>query len=73
MDNAQQLVELANTTMPFGKHKGQLLLKIPERYLIWLIGQEIATGKLAVQLEEMMNIKLNGLESILEPLVRRAY
>lgn len=73
MDNAQQLVELANATMPFGKHKGQLLLKIPERYLIWLIGQEIATGKLAVQLEEMMNIKLNGLESILEPLVIRAY
>lgn len=73
MDNAQQLVELANATMPFGKYQGQLLFKIPERYLIWLSGQEIVTGKLAIQLEQIKSIKLNGLESILEPLVKRSY
>jgi len=73
LSNKQELVALANATMPFGKYQGQLLLKIPERYLIWIIGQEIAQGKLGIQLGQMMEIKLNGLESILEPLVRARY
>jgi len=68
-DNQQQLVALANARMPFGKYKGQLLVKIPEPYILWLKGQEIAHGKLAIELEQMMTIKLNGLESILEPLI----
>jgi len=67
------LVELANTKMPFGKYQGQLLLNLPERYLIWILDKEIANGKLASQLEQMMSIKLNGLESILEPLINRRY
>lgn len=66
----QQLIELANAKMPFGKHQGTLLFKLPERYLIWLNAQEIVKGTLAIQLAQIAEIKLNGLESILAPLVR---
>lgn len=67
-----ELIELANTRMPFGKHQGQLLINVPERYLLWLIDQELAKGKLAVQLEQIMSIKLNGLESLIKPLIKPA-
>lgn len=72
MNNKHELVELANARMPFGKHKGQLLLTIPERYLLWLRSQDMVQGKLAVQLEQIIEIKLNGLETILKPLVIKA-
>ena len=68
---AHQLIELANAKMPFGKHKNQLLFTIPERYLIWLRSQEMVQGLLAEQLEQIAEIKLNGLESLLRPLVRK--
>jgi len=70
MNNKQELIELANARMPFGKHQGQLLFTMPERYLLWLKAQEIVQGKLGRQLEQICEIKLNGLETILKPLVR---
>lgn len=71
MNNKHELIELANAKMPFGKHQGQLLWTIPERYLIWLRSKEMVHGKLAIQLEQICEIKLNGLESILKPLVAK--
>lgn len=71
--NDHELIELANTKMPFGKHQGQLLLYIPERYLIWLNGQEKVSGKLKNQLILMADIKLNGLEHILKPLIKSTF
>jgi len=70
MNNKHELVELANTRMPFGKHQGKYLIYLPEHYLIWLINQEMVKGKLAIQLEQIMSIKLNGLETILKPLIK---
>lgn len=55
--------------MPFGKYKGCLLIDIPERYLLWLQSQEMVKGKLAEQLAMVYEIKLNGLEKLLRPLV----
>lgn len=34
MDKAQ-LIEIANTEMPFGKYKGRRLIDVPEEYLLW--------------------------------------
>ena len=31
----EQLVEIANTEMPFGKYKGRRLIDLPEEYLLW--------------------------------------
>lgn len=32
----EQLVEIANTEMPFGKYKGRRLIDLPEEYLLGL-------------------------------------
>lgn len=31
----EQLVEIANTVMPFGKYQGRRLIDLPEEYLLW--------------------------------------
>ena len=64
----EELLRLARTRMPFGKHKGQLLLDLPEPYLLWLLRKGNVQGSLGRLLEQMMEIKLNGLEPLLEPL-----
>ncbi len=54
--------------MPFGKHKGMLLCNLPMYYLEWFNRQGFPKGKLGQQLQTMYEIKLNGLEYLLEPL-----
>lgn len=71
--NEHELIELANAIMPFGKYKGKLIKDIPENYLIWLNGQEYVNGKLSQQLLLMADLKLNGLETLLTPLVKVNY
>ncbi|MDP2562473.1 putative quorum-sensing-regulated virulence factor [Psychrobium sp. 1_MG-2023] len=70
MDMNHDLIALANVRMPFGKHRDQLIHRLPERYLIWLRSQDIVKGKLAVQIDQIAEIKLNGLERLLTPLVK---
>ena len=57
-----------NQVMPFGKYKGRKLLDLPEPYLVWLHANGFPKGKLGEQLGLMYEIKLNGLEGMLEPL-----
>lgn len=66
-----ELVELANARMPYGKYEGKLLLYIPEAYLVWYKGKGFPAGKLGRQLELMLEIKMNGLEELIQPLVKR--
>ncbi len=56
--------------MPFGKYKGSLLIHIPEHYLVWYRGKGFPAGKLGRQLELMLEIKINGLEELIYPLIR---
>jgi hypothetical protein len=65
----KHLEELANYKMPFGKYKGQLLVKIPEPYYVWFKQKGFPEGKLGRMLQEMYEIKLNGLEGLLKPLI----
>lgn len=65
-----ELEELANMRMPFGKYKGSLLIHIPEHYLVWYRGKGFPVGKLGRQLELMLEIKINGLEELIYPLIR---
>ena len=66
----QQLVEAINTKMPFGKYAGRKLLTLPEPYLVWFNKQGFPEGKLGKQLALMYEVKLNGLESMLMPLLK---
>lgn len=60
------LLDLVSKKMPFGKYKDRLICDIPEHYLIWFKRQGFPDGKLGVWLETMYEIRLNGLEHLLD-------
>ncbi len=66
--NPEILLDLVRMEMPFGKYKGRALLDLPEPYLVWFAGAGFPPGKLGERLALLYEIKLNGLEAILEPL-----
>jgi len=62
------LQALVTTKMPFGKYKDTLICNLPEAYLIWFHQQGFPKSKLGMLLGTMYEIKLNGLEYLLQPL-----
>lgn len=66
----QYLIETVNMPMPFGKYAGTKLLHLPEPYLVWFHKKGFPSGPLGERLALMYEIKLNGLEKMLEPLLR---
>jgi len=56
--------------MPYGKYKDRLLCDIPVYYLEWYHSKGFPEGKLGMQLSTIYEIKINGLEKLLEPLKR---
>jgi uncharacterized protein len=62
-------IKLANTRMPFGKYKGRYLVNLPEAYLIWFRQQGLPDNELGRMLEEIIEIKTNGLEYLIRPLI----
>ena len=67
----QQLRRLAAARMPYGKHAGRFLVDLPEPYVVWLVGNQLPSGILGQQLLEIYEIKVNGLEGLLRPLIPR--
>lgn len=67
----QELLAAINQIMPFGKYKGVKLLELPEPYLVWFHNKGFPEGKLGQQLGLMYEVKLNGLEDMLQPLLRK--
>lgn len=67
-NNPNILMELVTIKMPFGKYKDRLICDLPEYYLVWFRQKGFPQGKLGMLLETMYEIKLNGLEYLLEPL-----
>jgi uncharacterized protein (DUF3820 family) len=56
--------------MPFGKYKDRLLCDLPETYLVWFHSKGFPPGKLGELLGTMYEIRLNGLEYLLQPIRR---
>ena len=67
----EHLMELANYKMPFGKYKGQFLVNLPEAYYVWFQQKGFPNGKLGNFMKEMYEIKVNGLEQLIRPLIER--
>ncbi|MES2848094.1 MAG: DUF3820 family protein [Bacteroidota bacterium] len=64
--NPQLLLELVKMKMPFGKYKDTLVCNLPVSYLEWFARKGFPKGKLGMLLETMYEIKLNGLEYLLQ-------
>ncbi|MBK7121725.1 MAG: DUF3820 family protein [Chitinophagaceae bacterium] len=69
--NAELLLQLVNMKMPFGKFKGRLLCDLPVSYLEWFQQKGFPKTKLGILLETIYEIKINGLENLLEPLKKQ--
>lgn len=53
---------------PFGKHRGRLLIDLPEPYIVWFAKQGFSEDKLGRMLQAVYEIKVNGLEYLFTPL-----
>lgn len=72
MLDKEKLVAIANTTMPFGKYKGRMLIALPEEYLLWFARKEnFPPGELGELMALTLLIKTEGLEQLVRPLQRR--
>ncbi len=68
--NSHLLIQLVQMKMPFGKFKDKVLCDLPVSYLEWFQRKGFPKGKLGLLLEVLYEIKINGLEGLLEPLKR---
>ncbi len=66
--NGETLIKLANYRMPFGKYANKRLAEIPDEYYIWFQKKGFPKGELGKLMEMMLEIKINGLEYLLDPL-----
>ena len=66
--NRELLLKLAGYRMPFGKYQGQLLIDLPEPYVVWFANRGFPAGELGRMLALVHTIKVNGLEYLFTPL-----
>lgn len=70
-ESRKELVELANAKIHFGKYQGHYLIELPEPYLVWFKQKGFPSGKLGIQLQQILEIKINGLEKLIYPLIQK--
>lgn len=71
MFNKDDLIKIANDKMPFGRFKDRALIDLPEAYLLWFARRGFPQGHLGELMQVTLDIKVNGLESLIEPLRER--
>lgn len=67
----EALLELTYYKMPFGKYKDQYLIDIPEFYYTWFRQKGFPKGKLGMMMQQMHEIKINGLEELIYTIKKR--
>ncbi|MBX7205053.1 MAG: DUF3820 family protein [Bacteroidia bacterium] len=65
------LLSLVTDKIYFGKYEGRLLCDLPVSYLEWFSRNGFPKGKLGMQLQTLYEIKINGLEYLLQPLKKK--
>jgi len=65
------LVKTGNMRMPFGKYKGRYLVDMPEAYFGWFALKGFPEGELGLMLQLVHEIKINGLEKLIRPLIKK--
>lgn len=70
--NQEILKEIVTVKKPFGKYKGTLLCDLPIAYLEWFLRKGgFPKGKLGEQLATVYEIKLNGLQEVINALKKQ--
>lgn len=69
--DSQILIDILETTMPFGKYKGTKIWHLPVSYLEWFAREGFPAGKMGMMLETCLVIKSNGLEHIMQALQKK--
>jgi len=69
--NPQILIDIIKTPMPFGQHKNRMISDLPVHYLEWFQRQGFPPGKLGMLMQTVYEIKINGLQSIIDELKKR--
>lgn len=64
----EDLLKIANMTMPFGKYKGRTLIDLPETYVVWFCKNGLPKGEIGRLMAQLYEIKANGLEYLFNPL-----
>ena len=68
MFETEDLLEVANMEMPFGKYRGQALIDLPEPYLLWFQNKGFPHGRLGMLMTLCLEIKINGLGHLIKSL-----
>lgn len=67
----EQLIEIANMVMPFGKYQGRRLIDLPEEYLLWFARKDqFPAGRLGELMQITLVIKTEGLSHLVQSLKR---
>jgi len=66
---SEEVLAAAALPMPFGRFKGTPLLDLPEPYVVWFKQQGYPSGHLGRQMALIYEIKANGLEKLLRPVL----
>ena len=69
--NKDFLIKLAHTKMPYGKYEGRYLIDLPEYYVVWYHNKGFPKGKLGDMLNQVYELKINGLEDLIRNIQRR--
>lgn len=64
------LIKLVQAKMPFGQYEGRYITNLPVHYLEWFSREGFPGGHLGQYLSTMYEIKTNGLNEILKPIIR---
>ena len=66
---SEEVLSAAGLRMPFGKFEGTRLIDLPEPYVVWFKQQGYPKGRLGQQMALIYEIKANGLEKLIRPLL----
>ncbi len=59
---------MVQSRMPFGKYEGWFITDLPVHYLEWFSREGFPNGDLGQYLSTMYEVKINGIENILDPI-----
>ncbi len=65
------LIKLVQAKMPFGRYKNRYITQLPVNYLEWFARKGFPKGMLGQYLSTMFEVKTNGLDDILKPIIKK--